>query len=76
MTVKKIISYLLIVLILFFTIIALLGIWDIIPLEDVVGKLLSSLLVVFAASAVVLFIFSVLVKDPQESSGKTTKPEE
>lgn len=62
-SIKKVISYLLIVIILVFTVIALLGIWDIIVLEDIIRKMILSLLVIFAASAVILFIFSVMIKD-------------
>jgi hypothetical protein len=62
-SVKKVISYLLIGLVVVFTVIALLGIWDIISLEEIVRKMFLSLMVVFAASAVILFIFSVLIKD-------------
>ena len=64
-SVKKIISYLLIGLVLIFTIIALLGIWDIISLEEIVRKMFLSLMVVFAAAAVILFISSVLIKDAE-----------
>lgn len=69
-SIKKVISYFLIVLVLIFTIIALLGIWDIISLEDIIRKMFVSLMVVFAAAAVILFIFSVLIKDdgPKEES--------
>ena len=70
-TVKKVISYFLIALVLLFTGIALLGIWDIISLEDIIKKMFVSLMVVFAAAAVILFIFSVLIRDddpPQQSS--------
>jgi hypothetical protein len=63
---KKIISYVLIILVLVFTIIAILGIWDVINLEEVMNKILKSLLVIFAASAVILFIVSVFVKDDQK----------
>jgi hypothetical protein len=63
---KKIISYFLICLVLIFTLIAILGIWDIIDLEKVVIKVISSLIVVFASSAVVLFIFSVLVREDKK----------
>ena len=63
--VKKVISYFLIILVLVFTIIALLGIWDIICLEDIIKKMFVSLMVVFAASAVILFIFSILIKDEE-----------
>ncbi len=62
-SVKKIISYFMIILVLIFTIIALLGIWDIISLDDIIKKMFVSLMVVFAAAAVILFIFSVLIKD-------------
>ncbi len=64
-TVKKVISYFLIALVLLFTAIALLGIWDIISLEDIIKKMFVSLMVVFAAAAVILFIFSVLIKDDE-----------
>jgi len=69
-SIKKIISYLLIGIILIFTVIALLGIWDIIELEDVIRKMILSLLLIFAASAVILFIFSVMIRDSD------TKPEQ
>jgi len=62
-SVKKIVSYFMIILVLIFTIIALLGIWDIISLDDIIKKMFVSLMVVFAAAAVILFIFSVLIKD-------------
>ena len=68
-SVKKVISYFLIVLVLIFTIIALLGIWDIISLEDIIKKMFVSLMVVFAAAAVILFIFSVLIKEDGPPEG-------
>ena len=64
-SVKKVISYFLIALVMLFTVIALLGIWDIITLDDIIKKMFVSLMVVFAAAAVVLFIFSVLIKDDE-----------
>lgn len=62
---KKTVSFILIGLILIFTIIAILGIWGIIDidLQKVMLNTLYSLLVVFAASAVMLFVFTVLIKD-------------
>ncbi len=62
-SVKKIVSYVLIILVLIFTVIAVLGVWEIIDLNNIVQKIMTSLLIIFAASAVVLFIFSVLIKD-------------
>jgi hypothetical protein len=61
--IKKVVSYILIVLVILFTVVALLGIWDIIDLEHVMTRIMYSLIVIFAASAVVLFIFNVIVKD-------------
>lgn len=60
---KTITSYLLSALVVVCTSIALLAIWDIISLEYVMRKVLTSLLVIFAASVVSLFIFNVLIKD-------------
>ena len=71
-SVKKIISYFMIILVLIFTIIALLGIWEIISLDDIIRKMFVSLMVVFAAAAVILFIFSVLIRD--EGPEKLDKP--
>lgn len=62
-TAKKITSYVLALLVVVVTSIALLAIWDIISLEYVVKKIMSSLLIIFAASVVTLFIFNVVIKD-------------
>jgi len=64
-SIKKVISYFMIALVMVFTIIALLGIWEVISLEDIVRKMFFSLMVVFASAAVILFIFSVLIKDQE-----------
>lgn len=69
-TVKRIVSYILIGLVLIFTVIAILGIWDLIDLEHIMVNTLYSLLVVFAASAVILFIFTVLIKDDEKPNDK------
>jgi len=70
-TIKKSVSYILIGLVLIFTIISILGIWGLIniDLQKVMLNTLYSLLVVFAASAVILFIFTVLIKDDQKRHG-------
>jgi hypothetical protein len=60
---KKIASYFLVFLVLLFTVVAILGIWDVLNLEKVFYHFLQSLLIVFIASAVILFIFTVLIKD-------------
>ncbi|MFO7842432.1 MAG: hypothetical protein R6V16_01365 [Bacteroidales bacterium] len=60
---KKVTSYILITFILLITVISILGIWEVISLEDVMRKIFTSLFVIFVASVIVLFIFSVLIKD-------------
>lgn len=62
-SIKKVTSYILIGLVLTFTLIAILGIWDIISLEDIIMKILKSLFVIFIAAVVVLFIFGVVMRD-------------
>ena len=70
-SIKKVISYLLIGIVLLFTVIALLGIWEIIDLDEIIRKMFVSLMVVFAASAVILFIFSVLIKSDEQKPQNT-----
>lgn len=60
---KKTVAYILIGLVLTFTVLSILGIWEVINLDFIMKKIIYSLLVVFAASAVILFIFTILVKD-------------
>ena len=60
---KKITAYVLISIVLLSTIIAVLGIWDVIDLEDVLRKIFVSLFVIFIASVIVLFVFSVLLRE-------------
>lgn len=62
-TIKKITAYILVSLLIFSTIFGLLAIWDIIDVQEVMRKVLTSIFVVFVASVVVLFIFSVIIKD-------------
>jgi hypothetical protein len=60
---KKIASYFLTAMILTFTVLGLLAIWDVIDVQDVMRKILLSLFVVFIASVVVLFIFAVVIRE-------------
>ncbi|MBN2481611.1 MAG: hypothetical protein JXB19_07725 [Bacteroidales bacterium] len=62
---KTIVSYILIALVLVFTIVAILGIWDIIDLRNVMMNAILSLIVIFAASAVILFIYTVFMRDSE-----------
>ena len=59
---RKGISIILAVLALFFTIISILAVWDIIEIEHIISKTLTTLLIIFISAAVILFIFSVLYK--------------
>ena len=60
MKVKKIIAYTLSALVLMFSLVAILGIWDVIDIEYLIARMFKSLMVVLAAAAVVVLIFSIL----------------
>ncbi len=60
MKVKKIIAYTLSALVLLFSLVAVLGIWDVISIEYLIARMFKSLMVVLAAAAVVVLIFSIL----------------
>ena len=60
MKVKKIIAYTLSVLVLLFSIIAILGIWEIVDIEYLIARMFKSLMVILAAAAVIVLIFSIL----------------
>lgn len=60
MKVKKIIAYTLSVLVLLFSLVAILGIWDVIDIEFLIARMFKSLMVILAAAAVVVLIFSIL----------------
>lgn len=62
-SVKKVIAYFLTGLVLLFCIIAILGIWNIIDMEDLLVRLFQSMMVVLAAAAVIVFIFAILLRD-------------
>jgi heme A synthase len=66
-TMKKIVSYILIGCVLLFTVLAILGIWDIIDLRNIMMNSIFSLIVIFAASAIILFIYTVFMKDSDRS---------
>lgn len=68
--VRKITGLVLVGLILIFTIVAVLGIWEVVDLQEVMVKVLSSLLVVFVASAVVLFITTILIREESKTNDK------
>ncbi len=65
-SVKKVIAYILTGLVLLFCIIAILGIWDIIDMKDLLSRLFQSMMVILAAAAVIVFIFAILLRDRNE----------
>lgn len=64
-------SIILILLVLFFTTISILAIWDIIEIEHVMSKTLGTLLVIFVAAAIMLFIFAVVFKSDADKEKGT-----
>ena len=68
---KKLASYILIAIIILVTVVSLLAIWDIISVEDLLQKTFKSLFLVFVSAVVILFIFSVIIKDG--NNGNTQK---
>ena len=60
MRVKKIIAYTLSILVLLFSAVAILGIWEIVDIEDLIARMFKSLMVILAAAAVIVLIFSIL----------------
>jgi predicted acyltransferase len=66
--VRLVTAYILIGFLILITLLSLLGIWDVIHLEDVVRKLIGSLLIIFGASVVALFIFQVIIKNMNKDS--------
>lgn len=71
MRVKKIIAYTLSVLVLLFSIVAILGIWEIVDIEFLISRLFKSLMVVLAAAAVVVLIFSILDRPDRRDERET-----
>jgi hypothetical protein len=73
MKVKRIIAYTLSVLVLLFSLVAILGIWDLIDIEYLISRMFKSLMVILAAAAVVVLIFSILDRPERIDRGE---PEE
>lgn len=63
--VRKIVGTLLIVFVLFFTVLAILSIWDILEVQYILSKTFKTLGVIFASSLIMLFVFSVIYKNDQ-----------
>lgn len=59
---KKIIAIFMSILVLFFTVLAILAIWEIVEVEHIMSKAFKTLFVIFGGSMITLFVFSVLYK--------------
>jgi hypothetical protein len=62
-SIKKTIAYFFAALVLIFAVIAILGIWDVIVMDNLFRKMFGSVLVIMAASGVIVFLFGVLIRD-------------
>ncbi len=63
---KKIVAYMLISIVMVLALLAILGIWGIIDLKNIMMNTIFSFIVIFAASAVILFIHTVFMKEDQK----------
>lgn len=66
-SVKKIIAYFLSGLVLLFCILAILGIWDVIVMEDLIEKMFKSIMVILASAAVIVFVFAMLFRENRKN---------
>ncbi len=76
MKVKRIIAYTLSALVLVFSIVAILGIWEVIDIEFLIARMFKSLMVIMAAAAVVVLIFSILDRPDRTERTGHKGPEE
>ena len=75
--IRKVFSVILASLVLFFTVICILAIWDIIDVERIFQRSLATMFVLFISSAIMLFIFAVVYKGdetPKLSAKARTEP--
>ena len=66
--VRKLIAFILSALILLFSVISILAIWDIIEYDDLVKRMFQSLMVILATSAVIVLIFAILDRPERDDS--------
>ncbi len=66
--VRRLIAFILSGLILLFSVISILAIWDIIDYDDLVKRMFQSLMVILATSAVIVLIFAILDRPERDDS--------
>ena len=76
MKVKKIIAYTLSILVLMFSIVAILGIWELVDIEHLIVRMFKSLMVILAAGAVVVLIFSIIDRPDRHIRSERNDTEE
>lgn len=59
-SVRKVVAYILTGLVLAFSVVAILAIWDIIDYRYLLKRMFQSLMVIMASGAVIVLIFSIL----------------
>ena len=64
--VRKVVAYILAALVLIFSVVAILAIWDLIEYRYLIKRMFQSLMVVLAASAVIVLIFAILDRPEKE----------
>lgn len=64
--VRKIVAYILSILVLVFSVVAILAIWDVIEYKYLIKRMFQSLMVVLAASAVIVLIFAILDRSDKQ----------
>jgi hypothetical protein len=62
------IAFILSGLILLFSVVSILAIWDIIEYDDLVKRMFQSLMVILATSAVIVLIFAILDRPERDDS--------
>ncbi|MFW5820274.1 MAG: hypothetical protein ACOCWA_03230 [Bacteroidota bacterium] len=62
-SIKKIIAYFFSILVLAFCILAILGIWNVIELENLLSRMFQTMMVILAAAAVIVFIFAIMLRE-------------
>lgn len=66
--VRRIVAYILAALVLLFSVVAILAIWDIIDYEQLIRRMFQSLMVVLASAAVIVLIFSILDRSDKDEN--------
>lgn len=65
-SVRKVVAYILAGLVLIFSVVAILAIWDIIEYRFLIKRMFQSLMVILAASAIIVLIFSIMERNDKE----------